>query len=265
MNRADPDACEPRWPVWPAGLRVECVPRIDSTNRALLEAPFAPQPQPPRLLAAREQTAGRGRRGRSWLAEPGRSLAFSLATEQPASAVTPSIALAVGVALAEALAPLSSALTLKWPNDLLRDGAKCGGILVESRRGGPPDARIDRCVVGVGLNLLAPQDPQGLITQPVQGLFEKGQPMPDDAALLALAASAILGAITEHQACGFRAFVSRFDELHAWTGRRVRAIDEGRLVAEGVVAGVAPDGALRLASEEGERRLVAGELSLRTA
>jgi BirA family biotin operon repressor/biotin-[acetyl-CoA-carboxylase] ligase len=250
-------------PGWPAGLQVEFVQDIDSTNRALLDARFGPQPQPPRLLAAREQTAGRGRRGRSWLAEPGRSLAFSLATEHLAAPLVPSVALAVGVALAEALAPLAGPLTLKWPNDLLRLGAKCGGILVESRRGGPPEMRIDRCVVGVGLNLLAPRDPQGLIQQPVQGLFDEGQPLPEEASLLAIAAAAMLGALAEHRACGFEPFVSRFDRLHAWAGQAVRAIDDGRLLAEGVVAGVAQDGALRLTGAHGELRLIAGELSLR--
>ncbi len=265
MNPAITRALKTAPDEWPAGLAVEHLERVDSTNRALLDTPFAPRPQPDRLLWATEQTAGRGRRGRNWLAEPGRSLAFSLATEQPAAPVTPSIALAVGVALAEALAPLCGPLALKWPNDLLREHAKCGGILVESRRGGRPEARIDRCVIGVGLNLLAPLDPMRRIDQSAGGLFENANAMPDPHRVLVAAARAVLTALAEHRAQGFSPFMARFDRLHAWTGRPVRALDDGRLIAEGVVTAVADDGALLLQTTSGTLRLVAGELSLRPA
>ncbi|CAN5907093.1 biotin--[acetyl-CoA-carboxylase] ligase [soil metagenome] len=101
------------------------------------------------LVLADEQTAGRGRLGRSWHAPPGTSLMGSLLLRPPeAVAVLPQLPLLVGLALAEACEPFVSGtqLSLKWPNDLLADGRKCAGILVES-------ARPDAVVVGMGLNV----------------------------------------------------------------------------------------------------------------
>lgn len=101
------------------------------------------------LVLTDEQTAGRGRLGRTWHAPPGSSLMGSLLLRPglPIAAL-PQLPLLIGLALAEACEPLVSGtqVSLKWPNDLLVDGRKCAGILVESAR---PDAMI----VGIGLNV----------------------------------------------------------------------------------------------------------------
>src|SRR5690349_4026788 len=128
------------------GVEVRVLERCTSTNDVLLvEAPARPV-----LLAAEKQTAGRGRRGRRWYGAPGSAITFSLGrtVRRPLREVS-GVALVAGVAVVRALRALgASRVALKWPNDLVVDDAKLGGILIESRaRAGGAFA-----VIGVGLN-----------------------------------------------------------------------------------------------------------------
>src|SRR3990167_256707 len=113
------------------GVEVRVVERCNSTNTMLLEEKGSGCV----LLVAEEQTAGRGRRGRRWHSTPGAGLTFSLAlrVKRPARELA-GLSLAAGVALCKALRALGVArAALKWPNDLVVDGAKLGGLLVETR------------------------------------------------------------------------------------------------------------------------------------
>lgn len=101
----------------------------------------------PVLVAAERQTAGRGRGGAAWLSAP-RALAVSLAFRPSVDDLRP-FSLMAGVVAARGLKGVS----LKWPNDLMSDGAKVGGILVE---------RADEVVVGMGVNLWWPDPPEGI-------------------------------------------------------------------------------------------------------
>ena len=261
-----PDAELIRALLDPAITRFDLFAEIDSTNTWLLDRGFADQPAPPRLAVAAVQHAGRGRRGRSWIAEPGSSAAFSLSFEREGSAPpAPGLSIAVGCAIADALLPHCPALALKWPNDLLRAGRKCGGILIETRTGRAGDRPILRAVIGVGLNLRAPRDPDALITQPAGGLFEDDQPGLAVEALIALAAGAVFDAWSAHGRDGLAPFVDTWSRLDAWHGRQVELSDGGRVVARGQSLGIDADGALRVLGEAGERRMIAGDLSLRTA
>src|SRR5438477_5930355 len=109
------------------GIEVRMVERCGSTNELLLM-----EAKPDVLLAAQEQTAGRGRRGKRWYSAPGAGVTFSLSVRiaKPAAGLS----LVAGVGVARALRALGvSRAGLKWPNDLVVDGAKLGGILVETR------------------------------------------------------------------------------------------------------------------------------------
>ena len=116
--------------------------RTDSTNTRARELAARGAPQGT-LVTAAEQTAGRGRQGRSWSAPPGRSLLCSVVIREPPRLLP----LAAGVAVAEVAAAAGAPARLKWPNDVLVDGRKLAGILVEGR---PQDRWA---VVGVGLNV----------------------------------------------------------------------------------------------------------------
>src|SRR5919204_3684549 len=127
------------------GIEVRVLERCTSTNELVLAAGDADV-----LLAAEEQSAGRGRRGRRWHAAPGTAVTFSLArlVHRPPREL-PGLALVAGVGAARALRALGTErTTLKWPNDLVIDGAKLGGILVETRTQGAATL----AVIGIGIN-----------------------------------------------------------------------------------------------------------------
>src|SRR6185503_2956197 len=123
------------------GVEVRVVERCTSTNDLLSKE------NNPVLLAAEEQTAGRGRRGRRWHSAPGAGATFSLGrrVRRPVRELA-ALSLVAGVAAARALRALGlQQAALKWPNDLMVDGAKLGGILVENR-----DSNY--AVIGIGIN-----------------------------------------------------------------------------------------------------------------
>ena len=257
------------------GLRVETVAETGSTNRVLMEAPFGDGPASPRLLAAARQTAGRGRQGRGWVMEPGRSAAFSIAVERLANRGRPAIGLSIaaGVAVAGALAEMCEALAsgrgldrgiaLKWPNDLQRAGSKIGGILVESRRAPVGGAQGERYVVGIGLNLLAPRDEAGAIGQPAAGLFD-GDALPVPAEeVVGRVAAAVVDAAGLFFREGLTAFADGWHRFDALRGRQVAALVDGRSESVGIARGIDADGALLLDTAAGLKAVRAGEVSVR--
>src|SRR5690554_4170507 len=144
--------------------RLELFVSLDSTNRRLLDGE-PPRPGAARVCIAEYQHAGRGRRGRRWIVPPAAGLCLSAAWS---FAVRPealsALALAAGVAARRAIRDACGLdVTLKWPNDLVLDGGKLGGILVETAprpRGGV------LAVVGVGINVALPRDAAALIDWP---------------------------------------------------------------------------------------------------
>lgn len=136
-------------PVWPQGWHVTVVDETGSTNADLLAAAAGGVPDRS-VLTARHQTAGRGRLDRRWDAPPGANLLVSLLFRQLPEhphELTQRVALAARDALA-AVAGVDAGL--KWPNDLLVDGAKIAGVLAQA---GVADGRIDHVVVGIGINV----------------------------------------------------------------------------------------------------------------
>ena len=111
---------------WP-DLRVAGLPETDSTNTQLMQAARQGR-RDTVVMSTAHQTAGRGRLGRQWTDEQGQSLMFSVGTRLLSKDAS-GLSLAVGIALAEAL---GAPVQLKWPNDLLADQQKLGGVLCES-------------------------------------------------------------------------------------------------------------------------------------
>lgn len=258
-----PDAALIRTLLGAHGLQFDLLDEVDSTNGWLLDAPAASQPATPRAVLALTQRAGRGRRGRSWLAEPGRSLALSVAFERTGPAPAPGLSIAVGCEIAQALSAHCQGLALKWPNDLLRAGGKCGGILIESRSLRTGSQPLMRVVVGVGLNLLTPLDPQAQLAQPAAGLFDRAVPQPVEP-IIARVAQAVARAWTLHARDGLIPYLPVWAQFDAWHGRWVELSEAGQVIAHGKSLGIDAGGALRLMTEAGEQSVVAGDLSLRT-
>lgn len=198
-------------------------------------------------VRAREQTAGRGRLGRSWLAAPDHAVLLSVLVRRDLPAQrAPLLALAAAVAVAEVVPGLG----IKWPNDLLApDGRKVAGILLEAEFAA---GRLDHAVVGVGLNVHGHPD------LPTATSLDDAFPgRPHDVEALADAIAAAVLAEVER-------LVDRPEEvLDRW---RERSVTLGRQVVVGDVAGEAigldPDGALVVRTASGPKRIVAGDVAL---
>jgi BirA family biotin operon repressor/biotin-[acetyl-CoA-carboxylase] ligase len=218
------------------------------------------------VVMADEQTAGRGRRGRTWFSPPGSGLYVSLVLAPSAARVAPErvvglLTLTVGVALAEGIERATGlAPTIKWPNDLTVDRRKLAGILTESiapseRSAGP----VGPVVTGFGINVGPMAYPPELVDSATSLETELGRPV--ERAVLLVEALAALAARYQDLLDG------RFDEvLGAWRARApasrgavVRwATASGPLT--GTTAGVADDGALLVEVKGRLERIVAGEV-----
>jgi BirA family biotin operon repressor/biotin-[acetyl-CoA-carboxylase] ligase len=178
------------------------------------------------IVAAGHQTEGRGRLGRSWDDEPGRALMFSLVLRPDLPArLGGLVSLLAGTAMARACEELDGRRAeCKWPNDVLVDGRKAGGILAESRLLGE---RLEHVALGIGVNLGSPPP-----AFPDAGAVDAG-----DEALLTAFVLAFSSAYRPAEAGFPRAVVTGYRERCATLGRRVRA----RTTAGAVVEGEAVD------------------------
>jgi BirA family biotin operon repressor/biotin-[acetyl-CoA-carboxylase] ligase len=238
------------------GVQVEVVHETGSTNADLLAR--APALEAPVLLIAENQTAGRGRAGRSWLSSAGNSLTFSLAWRFEAGPQALSgLPLALGVALAETLARLGVQVRLKWPNDVLKDGDKLAGILVETA----PAERGIWAVIGIGLNLVMPDEMEQAIGRSVAAAPWLARMDRDE--LMAALLDGLAAVLREFERTGFAAFAGRWNMLHEYQGCEVRILDQGAVLHEGRAAGVDDAGRLLLDTAQGRITIAAGDVSLR--
>jgi len=168
--------------------------------------------------------------------------------------------LAVGVTLAEALAIFGVRVELKWPNDVLRDGAKLAGILIETAQG-KTAGRETWTVIGIGVNLAMSLDLQHRIGRTVAEVSELQTH--DRERVLAILLSALSDALAQFDAQGFSAFAARWNRLHAYAGRAVRILDNDRVVQEGIAVGVDDSGCFLMDTVNGRIAVLAGDVSLR--
>lgn len=229
---------------------VDVVAECDSTNTLLLaRADGSPSGA---VIVAERQTAGRGRMGRQWHAEPDASLTFSLLYKLPRGALPSGLSLAVGVAIAEALRELGVAgVALKWPNDILRHGKKLGGILIELTG--------SAAVIGVGLNLRLP----AYLPDEVKRVATALDMDIDRNVLLARVLASLHGVLEAFGSGGFAALRDRWLARNAHTGLPVRVISAFAVPVEGICIGVDVDGALLLETAVCVQRIVSGDVSLR--
>lgn len=230
---------------------------LDSTNAWLLAAAERNAASGTVCLAD-SQSAGRGRRGRGWVSPPGSNLYLSLLWRfsLPPGALQ-GLSVATGIACARVLRDLGAAgIGLKWPNDLVCDGRKLGGILLEMNHG-----RGCTVVAGIGINIRMPAPEAAGIDQPWTDLAAMlPQPPARDSlatglldTLLPLYAGFPQSAdALPRDWAAFDSLAGRAVELHGEHWRR-----------RGIARGIDAQGALLLDTANGRERHVAGEISLR--
>ncbi|MFT5111297.1 MAG: BirA family biotin operon repressor/biotin-[acetyl-CoA-carboxylase] ligase [Parasphingorhabdus sp.] len=231
-----------------SGCEVEVSSVIDSTN-AEVRRRLAQSLLISRYLFAENQTRGRGRQGRSWYAAPYQSILASTWLRFDGNAQDISgLSLAVGVALVRGLQDVGyRQCRLKWPNDLLIDGAKLGGILIEvsGELGGGMDV-----TVGFGLNLLLPDKLAALCEQNVTDLARQGGVLPHRNDLAVTFIQHLEWVFAKFRQSGFAPFMDEWQSLHHYQGKQI-AIQQGRGTVVGIAQGVDGRGALRLKASSG--------------
>lgn len=205
-------------------------------------------------LVADRQTAGRGRLGRAWSDGFGNFMGSTVVRLGAGDPPAPTLALLSGLAVYESLAALvpdAGALRLKWPNDLLLDGAKLGGILLEMASG--------TVIVGIGVNLrLAP----AVVGRAVASVAAYGTQISRDEFAAKLAAS-FETELRRWRSAGLAPMLRRWQSAAHPKGTRLTVVPPGEEAIEGAFAGLAEDGNLLLHLDDGSVRTIhAGDVLL---
>lgn len=290
--------------AWP----IEVVEQTTSTNADLLEALRSERtpPEPAsrgsaalalletaglakaRVKVAYEQTAGRGRRGRSWVAQPGDALLFSVGGWLPRGIEgLGGLSLAVGLAVHDALrevlreSPVDAArVTLKWPNDVLVDGAKVSGILIETAASTRDSTAL---VVGIGINLRgaatiarevdqarqanANATPASALSAPPTPptALDAIWPEPSMTDLLARLLNALGATFDAFGERGFAPLRAAWCEADSYRNLPVALYEGGDRPTHGISRGVDESGHLLIETDDGLRTISSGDVSLRAA
>ena len=242
--------------------RLEVHEALDSTSDRLLAVDDLPSGQFDACLAE-FQSAGRGRRGRRWVAPFASGLCLSIGWNyRDAPAALSALSLAAGVAVLRALGRLGIAgLALKWPNDVVRGDSKLGGILIDLRGEAAGPAYV---VVGVGINVRLPASARKRLAEEgvdAVDLAALGPPPARNAIAAALVAE-LSNALGEYGARGLAAFAEEWQDADALAGRTIAVLHGGQTL-HGRARGVDSDGALLLEVDGAPRRIVSGEVSVR--
>ena len=245
--------------------RLDVFMELNSTNSHLLDE-HAPATGDLSAALAEFQHAGRGRRGRTWNMPPGSGIALSVGWSFARTPEDlPALSLAAGVATRQVIEALTGcAPVLKWPNDLVWNHRKLGGILVETAT---RDAGACHVVVGIGLNVSMDSDTLGNVgghsdsAIDLQRMAKARLPPRND-----LAAGLIEGyfeMFRTFEKSGFRAFYEPFREAD-YLRRRSVTVTDGHDRLSGTAVGVDSRGALIVMSPGGARRIVSGDVTVRS-
>ncbi len=215
------------------------------------------------VMLAEQQTAGQGRRGRTWVSPLGCNVYMSLIWRFEAGAGSlAGLSLVVGLALVKALEHQGYRdLTLKWPNDVLWQNRKLAGVLLEVS--GDVSGACD-VVIGIGVNVAMPSEPGADIDQPWVDLtqIDKSR-VPDKNRIVADLLNQLVPDIQQFQQAGFTAFKEQWSSRDHCAGQSVQMLlGPGQDVA-GAYCGVNDDGSIGLETNEGRQNFSGGEISLR--
>lgn len=234
------------------GWRLSILETVDSTNDEALRR-IAAGAGAGEAILARAQTAGRGRYGRGWASAPG-NLHLSVTLAPPPGRPAGELAFVAGLAAAEGLEQAAGGavrIGLKWPNDLLQDGRKLGGLLIEGTAGG------DRGILALGLGVNLVSFPEGA-DWPATSLAAAGCAVAADAAAQAFC-DRLAARLGDWEADGFAPVRAAWLARAVGLGRPLVARLPGGTAHEGLFRDIDEQGALVLQTGDGStRRIVAG-------
>lgn len=245
--------------TWPDGVARHILDRVDSTNAEAMR--LAPHLSGPAWILAHRQEAGRGRRGRAWADPPGNFAASLVLRPAGGAAEAAKLSFVAALALHEALIHLCGPhlnVALKWPNDVLLNGGKLSGILLESAGAG---GQVSTLVIGIGVNLAGAPDAaqvEATALRPVSLKGETGLTITPEEFLDALAV-AFDQWQRQLQTYGFAPI------RQAWLARAARLGETitartGKVEVTGVFEGIDKSGALILATPRGKQAIPAADI-----
>jgi BirA family biotin operon repressor/biotin-[acetyl-CoA-carboxylase] ligase len=240
-------------PVLPDGWTLVAFDTIGSTNdeAGRLADDGAPEGT---VVWSREQTGGRGRRGRHWASPVGNLYTSTILRPDCAAARAAELGFVAALAVAD-IVPAGRAVRVKWPNDVLVDGGKIAGILLESAVG--QTGQVQHVVAGIGVNVgFAPQlaemrYPGSMLGGPVEAALEK-------------LTAALAARLAEWRREGFETVRAGWLAQAGPLGAEVD-VKLGEELVRGRFAGLDREGALLLETSAGPRKIVSGELLGRAA
>lgn len=243
--------------------RLETAWSVGSTNSVLLERPN-PAPGVSEVFLAEYQTAGRGRRGRAWLAPPGGAICLSLSwTFREVPEDLGALGLVIGVCALRALRQMGiEAAGLKWPNDLLIGEKKLGGVLIELRAESSGPACV---VIGIGLNVaLGAALLKRIADSGTQAtdLASAGLESQQRNAMAAALIGCCVQGLSEFTREGLKPFTAEWGAADALRGRAVN-VSGAQGVSKGLARGIDLHGALLLETPHGVKRFISGDVTVR--
>jgi BirA family biotin operon repressor/biotin-[acetyl-CoA-carboxylase] ligase len=239
-------------PPWPQGYGLKEFESIDSTNeeaRRLAQAGVSG----PVWISAAQQTSGRGRRGRAWESPSGNLAATLMLRPQKSPGEAAQLSFVAALAASDAIQAFTSGarIAVKWPNDILADGRKIAGILLESASAG--SGRLDWLAVGIGINLA--RHPEGT-EFPATSLASLGEPVPATTDVLLRLACQWAKWYDAWNANGFGVIRDAWLARAANLGVRIRARLQKEEIS-GVFEGIDEAGALILRETHDRTRVIA--------
>ena len=212
-----------------------------------------------RVILAETQLSGRGRRGRTWISPFARNIALTMGCAvQRSGPDLGGLSLVVGFGVLKALEGLGiEHLALKWPNDILYQGRKLCGVLIEMDH----SRQSPEAVIGIGVNHSGAELVRAKVDRGLAELVEAERP-PSRNATVAAVITSVREQVALFNAHGFERFRPAWDAKHYFSGREVRVTGAGAAII-GRVLGVSSDGELHLSTSCGEEFLSGGEISMR--
>ncbi len=246
--------------------RLEILDVIDSTNshamRSLQEGKLPLETGKYAVVLAEQQTSGKGRRGRLWISPYGRNIYMTMVRHLDTGAVgTEGISLVVGLAIIRALKALGiPAPGVKWPNDLVADGKKLAGILLEITG---DITGVCQLLIGVGINTHCPPITMQDVGQPWTDLYSFSNREIDRNVLAGSVIGQVVAALAEFETRGLPAFHDEWRQHDVMHGNDVELINAGDSWI-GRAMGISDNGALILDTGEGRQLVKGGEISIRS-